>query len=437
MAGKDKANSQSQSQAHFLTEDILINILLRLPIASCIFRFRCVCRSWRILLSDPQFIRKILFFRNPADQRSLQILIAGGDLDPASLISKFHYSLHSYDTLRPISAASAVGRELPFIPDKIRDPLSRLTVVGCCDGIFCISDENERSPSEIILWNSMTSETKLLPRSTCPRAPSGTIKGCESIGLGFDPLTGDYKVVRTLKYSGNEEADSDDYYDFGYVCPPATTFKEVYSLKNDSWKRLTDKSCSVGWTPGYVHQDTSRNEKCYWYYSIGDENFYLITFDVSKEVFRKVTFAAPPGKDGCFSQSCFMLKEALVTTFDDFGPLEVWGLMKYQGSHHRRSNDQKRKKKYRASKSWTKLFTFPRYEWHRNLEAWKEGMFICSRRVTSRDSHDPESKDTDGVFVLDPATGGITGDSLETQGRTHSFQAHTYTPTQVSLSVLS
>ncbi|CAL1393659.1 unnamed protein product [Linum trigynum] len=190
MAEKEK--NESHPPTYFLTEDIVIDILLRLPVASCIFQYRCVCKSWRSLLSDPQFIRKILFFRNLADRRSLQIIIAGGDLDANSLNKKFHYSLHSYDTLRPVSA---VGREFPSIPDKIHNPWSRLTVIGGCDGLRCISDENGCGASEIIMWNPTTSETKFLPRSTCPPAPDGMYNYGQSIGIGFDPLTRDYKVV--------------------------------------------------------------------------------------------------------------------------------------------------------------------------------------------------------------------------------------------------
>ncbi|CAN1178925.1 hypothetical protein LINPERHAP2_LOCUS33899 [Linum perenne] len=69
MAGDENNDNNS---ATYFDEDILINILQWLPIASCIARFRCVCRSWRTLLSDPIFIRKIIFSQTSDDKKKLK-----------------------------------------------------------------------------------------------------------------------------------------------------------------------------------------------------------------------------------------------------------------------------------------------------------------------------------------------------------------------------
>ncbi|CAI0460169.1 unnamed protein product [Linum tenue] len=262
-----------ESQATFLTEDVVINILLRLPIASCISLFRCVCRSWRNLLSDPEFIRKILFFRTTAEQQSLRILIAGDVIRvlqthsssfnlwpvPAAAaqpprVRQTHYSLHSYDALCPVSAAAAV-------PCKMRNyrPGNRLAIVGCCDGIFCISTYPGSSVSDISMWNPTTSETRLLPLSSCPRAPS-FLMCCEEIGFGFDPLTRDYKVVRTLVFERIDEEDDNGADDDGLVkfgCPSRVAYTEVYSLRNDSWKRLLTANDDIiinAYPLNYIHQ---------------------------------------------------------------------------------------------------------------------------------------------------------------------------------------
>jgi len=40
----------------FLSKEIIVNILLRLPVRS-LLQFKCVCKSWKILISDPQFAK--------------------------------------------------------------------------------------------------------------------------------------------------------------------------------------------------------------------------------------------------------------------------------------------------------------------------------------------------------------------------------------------
>ncbi|CAN1237175.1 F-box/kelch-repeat protein At3g23880 [Linum grandiflorum] len=181
----------------------MINILLRLPIASCIARFRCVCRSWRNLLSDPNFIRRILFFQSSDDQKNLKILI-----------TKDRYSIYSYETLRLIECHHD---DLPT-----PDGYGWFDLIECCDGIFCINDTRRRYKGvlshSIILWNPVTSETKILPPSPhhptrSSRARLYTKNHGGYIGFGFDPETKDYKVVRVLEFieefTDDEEDESD------------------------------------------------------------------------------------------------------------------------------------------------------------------------------------------------------------------------------------
>ncbi|CAI0390942.1 unnamed protein product [Linum tenue] len=52
----------------------MMSILLRLPTVVCIARFRCVCRAWRILLSDLQFIRKFIPPPPPQNPSELKAL---------------------------------------------------------------------------------------------------------------------------------------------------------------------------------------------------------------------------------------------------------------------------------------------------------------------------------------------------------------------------
>ncbi|CAN0928901.1 Putative F-box protein At3g16210 [Linum grandiflorum] len=199
--------------AVYLTEDIVINILLRLPVAACIARFRCVCKSWRNLLSDPNFIRKTLFFRNSDDEKSLQVLIIGSGSSPPGNF----YSLNSFETLRPIPGYNEPSDLVTPVGGRVTD------ILGICDGIVCMAYTFVDAsycvvPCNIILWNPATSEAKILP--PCPVHPVGTpwqrplmVNG-EYAGFGFNPQTKDYKVIRLLEFYAVGLEDDDREYHF-------------------------------------------------------------------------------------------------------------------------------------------------------------------------------------------------------------------------------
>ncbi|CAI0547585.1 unnamed protein product [Linum tenue] len=394
-------NHKNENLIAFLEEGIIMNILLRLPTAVCIARFRCVCRSWRILLSDPQFIYKIIFFQNLSDLKTLRILFTGAE--EAFVDSHvIYYSLHSYDTLRPISAGpnNIIVREMPSFPYKPRHSSTMFSpmIIGCCDGIFCINEWVDNNMTDIILWNPETSEIKCLPvcLSLCP-FPNGLEIAEEIIGFGFDPQTTDYKVVRSVRYTASRTIRGREY---------------LMHLRTLFMKYIPQR-------------DAPRNERCYWFLR-NKPNCRIVSFDMSKEVFEvekpESSLPYPVSRDSWFAtESCYMLKESFVATLAYKGrydvPMEVWALLKYG-----------------SVESWTKLFTFqPPFEINYYLEVWKEGTHICSPQVNRMVSEDDYVIDYDGVYIFNPATQEI-GDRLDMQGRTWPCEAHTYTPTLVTLS---
>ncbi|CAN1841735.1 Putative F-box protein At3g16210 [Linum perenne] len=435
--------NNDNSSATYLDEDILINILQWLPIASCIARFRCVCRSWRTLLSDPIFIRKIIFSQTSDDKKKLKVLISDTRLQPQGILPLL-CSVYSYETLRPIT-----DQEELHVSLVAGGGCCRGRVVGCCDGIFCVAgttrDANGNYLHGMILWNPITSEKKIIPPGPshpCHSSHGALMICAERIGFGYDRKTKDYKIVRVLELE-ERMTDDDDMYDYDPAEYYHGTFPlvsaEVYSLRNDSWKTLNVPTYPAmgGWfydpstrEPIATSEqfDTSRNEKCYWFRRVESPGACaVISFDMSTEVFELITIPHPTGlthhdedniddpygdrsslihENRWEASSCFMLKKGgLLVTFsslcfrcsdsnvpDD----EIWVMLKCG-----------------VAESWTKLSTWARSisDYCFNcLEVWKDNTYICACEVIHKE--------------------------IEIEGTLGEYQAHIFTPTQVSMSQL-
>ncbi|CAL1363448.1 unnamed protein product [Linum trigynum] len=244
-----------------LPEELQTEILSRLPTPASIARFRCVCKSWRRLLSDDtEFIAKILFSDD-------------GEEEEAHVLSHPHggrlwYSIHSLPTLRPVSSGRLPGSDTMLIP-----------FVACCSGgIFCIADLLNKW--EIILWNPTTSETK-----TLKPIPSSLSAACgREFGFGFDPETGDYKVIVWIWAWGGKS--------------PQEIY--VHSLrKKNSWRRLRNHGSSPvpgGDRVGLVSSRAPKLANCHWIRLIGPEHLQLTTFNMSREAFTVLRLPKPPVK---------------------------------------------------------------------------------------------------------------------------------------------
>ena len=217
----------------FLPPEILPNILLRLPTKS-IVKFTCVCKTWRSLIRNPDFIsahlklsnynQALLLFRFWADSRL--------DCEKEDNDEKEVYKLYCDNQ----DFNEHARFDFPF------DTLGRtsiIKVVGTCNGLVCVEDNGLLG--RIILWNPCVRMFVELP------TPSITYQGYHeedeygydtATGLGFDSKTNDYKVVRVVTVVDVKRR--------GYwgVYPPKV---EVYSLATGEWSMVTTA------LPGAVH----------------------------------------------------------------------------------------------------------------------------------------------------------------------------------------
>ncbi|CAL1363450.1 unnamed protein product [Linum trigynum] len=250
----------------WLPEEIQAKILSRLSTPASIARSRCVSKSWRRLLSDD-------------GELIANALLSDGDPEfgPEARVITFstHYEFYSVatrDTLRPVSSGTPPG---PITQPAIR-------VRGCCNGIFCICDFFVEK--QFILWNPTTCEAKASPPIPSPPVlGGGGFDRRPDVGFGFDPKTGDYKVL--VSFSGRESR------------PPLEAI-HVYSLREDTWRRWRRKKSAplnAGQSFGpVVSRATGYVSRCHWIDTrFGKNSFLLTTFDASSENITQLELPMP------------------------------------------------------------------------------------------------------------------------------------------------
>ncbi|OIT30475.1 f-boxkelch-repeat protein [Nicotiana attenuata] len=193
--------------------DITIDILIKLAVSS-ILRIKCVCKSWRSLIEDGQFIKQH-YDRYKNDTNCHKIFLA---------CIKYQYHCQQYYSIdAPFEHDSSVS--LLEHPPKINHKLTRELVVSCCKyGLFLLAFSYDK----IILWNPTIRESRIIPRAIQVENEQSYTSSLEDdkivYGLGYVSTLEDYKIVRI-----GPKVPEDGHYNI-----------QIFSTKNDSWK-LMDK----------------------------------------------------------------------------------------------------------------------------------------------------------------------------------------------------
>ncbi|XP_059630709.1 F-box protein At3g07870-like [Cornus florida] len=143
----------------FLPSDVLIDVLARLPVKT-IVQCTCVCKSWYSLLTSPSFItthlnRSCLAKTNNNDNHLLLIQNRSGDDG-----DRVRYSLMRYWQARCETEMFCDYAELELPLKSERDPYLR--VIGCCNGLVCLSEDVFNYMEELHLWNPSIRKTMAL-----------------------------------------------------------------------------------------------------------------------------------------------------------------------------------------------------------------------------------------------------------------------------------
>ncbi|KAL9246400.1 hypothetical protein vseg_019940 [Gypsophila vaccaria] len=240
-----------------LPESVIVELLSFLSIKS-LCRLKIVCKSWHAIIKSPYLVYKQLNRNKYSHAECLLAVFCY----PTSRTQFAHRMLH-------LDGPNRHDRDSGGFSST--EPPTQYKICGSCNGIYYMRCGMRHSAIHInYLWNPSLREKKYLPPMIMkPDLPPNIKYDKEHYGFGFDPVTGDYKVVIIEAY------ESEDY--------PASIM--IYSLISHSWKYVGDLSKFY-----YLRDNTCHafaDSSFYWLGS-QESNAYkyqvIISFDLATEV---------------------------------------------------------------------------------------------------------------------------------------------------------
>ncbi|MCD7451703.1 hypothetical protein HAX54_013086 [Datura stramonium] len=236
-------------------EEIVADILSRLPVRS-LLRFKCVTKFWETLISKPYFKTKHLNHAKNG-QNSQKFLIC--QKCPKDRIFSF-YSC-------PLSSVQLVEDVQKLDCPSNSKPL-RCAIHCCYDGlaIITVCDKIVDETPILLLWNPSTRESIVLQH------PQFLPEEFSSLGLAYDSISGDYKILIIHNFD----------YNHGYQRP-----SEILALKSGLWRETDKHPCGIQYVLSGMHSLAFAHEAFHW---IGKTktNYLLVSFTISSEVYGEI-----------------------------------------------------------------------------------------------------------------------------------------------------
>ncbi|XP_049374699.1 F-box protein CPR1-like [Solanum verrucosum] len=234
----------------YLPKDVLVEILSKLPLKTLV-QCTTICKSWYSIIINPNFIS--LHHNTHISTAGRRPLLFVRHYNMFDRVER--YALHFDDEeLGDSSDADSFEEYLELkCPETSRSEYLR--IVGCCNGLICLSDDYDKFTDTVVLWNPIIRKHVGLPNPNLGYNGRGSC----IYGFGFDGVKHDYKVVRVVYNSTATE-------DYKLQIPPTIEFLdklravkflvppgvEVYSLSSGVWRTISD-AC-----PSYIlHQNHS------------------------------------------------------------------------------------------------------------------------------------------------------------------------------------
>ncbi|KAK4360071.1 hypothetical protein RND71_022300 [Anisodus tanguticus] len=234
----------------------IMEILSRLPVQYPV-QFKWVSKLWKAIIFDPYF--KMNHLHHAKNDRDSQ------------KTSFYERSLKSGVSSMYCCPLSLVHRIVNV--QKLDCPaISKITVYCSCNGLVIIHVIDSINECFIImLWNPSAGESVVLPDPEFP-----LVEG-SCLGLGYDPTSGDYKILKLCSDKDGSEVPG-----------------EILVLKSGSCRNIDkhphgicNKVSGMGSALAFV------NEAFHWIGMYGNhfevsKTYSLVSFSISNEVYREI-----------------------------------------------------------------------------------------------------------------------------------------------------
>lgn len=237
----------------YLPEDVMLDILLRLPVKT-LLQFKCVSKHWYTLIESPGFVK--LHFNHKSNPERLLVRNYRPDTD------KYTYALFHDETF--------CGFEEP---DHLQMPITVGSLLGPVDGLFLVVGRS----GNMALLNPSMRQLRPIPLLH-PDVKPHLSPYDDLLGFGWDESGKDYKVI-SIQYFWNDELD----------VPHDPSIVSIYSLRSDSWRHFEDVDLANSGHCSYKSLcNTYLNGVYYWFTELNDQDISILAFDMSLEKFREI-----------------------------------------------------------------------------------------------------------------------------------------------------
>jgi len=163
-------------------------------------------------------------------------------------------------------------------PPPFQEDDSNVFILGSCiNGIVCLFRFDHIT---VVLWNPATHEFKLVPSDLIQPPPDYSTSAILH-GFGYDHVQDDYKIIRSVNIL--------PYHKFQRKSPDMKTrpniLWQIYSLRKNIWRKLNVNITIRRHSGSGVGFEVYLNGVCHWFGTIDNKEPFVVSFNLSSEVF--------------------------------------------------------------------------------------------------------------------------------------------------------
>nr|VDD46232.1 unnamed protein product [Brassica oleracea] len=222
--------------SEYLSEELAVEILARLTIKE-LARFRCVCKTWRNIIDSRGFTER------------------HRDISPVKFVSFYDKGFYLLD-MEDKHPVIETPRKLDFPLDH-QSMIDESTSVLHCDGTLCVTLNNHT----LLVWNPSSKRFKIVPNP-------GIYRDSNILGLGYDPVSNDYKIVTFIDQLGSSTP-------------------HVFDFRTGSWR----ESVRILYPDWYYRERIGAflDQSLYWIAYRSNVDRFILCFNLSTHEYRKLS----------------------------------------------------------------------------------------------------------------------------------------------------